>query len=524
MFVRQTGAMRTGKQWVAVMAALLLVACESMKNVERSNVEPEQVRAWNSADITRARKDSPFLKAHMRNGDLFVLEDWDVVAATGSVTGQGTHYDARRRQLGKGEQTVPIDSVAVFETNHLVTSGVVVALTVMAAVTAAVAIYCAANPKDCFGSCPTFYVGDDDRPLAEGFSASIAPSLEDTDIDALYPLRGAGPLEIVMRNEAQETHVVRYVNVLAAPHAAAARVFADPDGTLWECAPPVPPSAASAEEGDILPLVSAPDHRERFSLADSTYLAARETLMLAFDNPPRDGRCGIVVGCRQSLLSTYLLYQTFAYMGTQAGHWIAELERGTMGDAGSELVDILGGIVVRVEKTPGEWMVVGEIDEFGPIATDRHLLMFETPPQWTGRVELELTKGGWRIDDVALVRPVRSVEPLRLSPVAVARDGADDNDALAVLLDPARALTTLPGDAYTLLYDIPADGEYELFLESRGYYLEWIREQWLREESSERLAEMFFDPRAALTRLAPDYKRIEPGMEQAFWSSRYEKP
>ncbi len=523
MRVRRTPPPSRTVRIVVLAGSLLLVACDSLKNVERRNIEPQQFRNWDSGQIEKTRKESPFLKAHMRNGDLFVLQDWSAVAGS-DVVGEGTHYDMHRRVLGTGHQQVPIDSVAVFETNELVTSGAMVALSAMAVVTAAVAIYCASNPKNCFGSCPTFYIGDAERPVAEGFSSSIAPSLEATDVDVVPRVPGGGPLEIVMRNEALETHVVRFVNVLAAPRGPDSRVFADVDGSFWESSHVLEPLDATGPEGDILALVRDADHRERFSLADSTCLSTSETLEFTFDTASAPAQCGIVIGCRQSLLSTYLLYQTLAYMGTQAGHWFAEMERGHLDDVGERLLKVLGGVVVRVETSPGVWTEVGEIDEFGPIATDRHLVAFHSPQEWTGRVQLELTQGGWRIDDVSLAVLDRRVEPLRIGPADVARDGASDPSALAVLLDPDRSLTTLPGDTYTLLYDTPRDRDYELFIESRGYYLEWIREQWLHEESSTHLVEMFLDPRAALTRLAPDYKRMEPGMEQAFWSSRYEKP
>jgi hypothetical protein len=462
----------------------------------------------------------------MRNGDLFVLSDWQIENSISQVIGQGIRYDVDRQKVENGTLHVAIDSVAVFETNVLVTSAAGSALTVMFGITAVVAAICILNPKQCFGSCPTFYICNTDMPVAEGFSASIAPSLEATDIDAIYPACvGGGPLEIVMKNEALETHVVRFVNVLAVPRPPGTRVFAEPDGSLRECLVISEPASAVGPEGDILPLLRAPDHLERFSAADSTYLATRETLRLSFDAPKPRGEYGIVIGCRQSLLSTYVLYQTLAYMGTQAGYWIAELERGRLGEAGADLVGLLGGIDVRVEVRPGEWEQVGEIDEFGPIATDRHLLTFSARTQWTGRVELVMTQGGWRIDDVALATLGDRVEPLRLEPVDVCREGASDPDALATLLDPDRSLATLPGDTYALLYAVPDDGrEYELFLESRGYYLEWIRTQWLQEESAANLSELFFDPHAALTRLAPDFKRVEGTMEASFWSSRYAGP
>jgi hypothetical protein len=496
-----------------------------MYTVERNDVAPEAVRAWTSSQVEIERSLSPFLKLHMRNGDLFVLEDWRVESGTDAVMGRGSRYDPDRREVGAGDYTVPIDSVALFETNVLKGSGAQAALTVMAGITVGIGIICAVSPKTCFGSCPTFYLGDPDRPVAEGFSASIAPSLEATDIDALFPRRAVpGPLEIVMKNEALETHVVRHVDLLAVPHRPGTRVFAAPDGSFREATSLAAPVFSVGPEGDVLPLVRDADHAERFSPADSTCLAARETLEFGFDPVPC-GACGVVIGCRQTLLSTFVLYQTFAFMGRDAGHWMAELERGKLGDAGTRLVDMLGGAVVRVETRPGVWKDVGEIREFGPIAVDHHLVEFDAPDSWTGRVQIELTKGGWRIDDVALATLGDSVEPLRLAPVDIARDSASDPAALAALLDPERSLTTLPGDVYTLLFSIPEDGrDYDVFIESRGYYLEWIRDEWMREESVTRLAEMFFDPDAALTRLAPEYKRVEPAMEAAFWSSRYAKP
>jgi len=83
-------------------------------------------------------------------------------------------------------------------------------------------------------------------------------------------------------------------------------------------------------------------------------------------------------------------------------------------------------------------------------------------------------------------------------------------------------LTTFPGDLYTLRYELPSDAhEYELFLESRGYYLEWIRADWLKEENAQRLAQIMFNTDSALRDLAPEFKSVEAQMEDIFWRSRY---
>ena len=115
-----------------------------------------------------------------------------------------------------------------------------------------------------------------------------------------------------------------------------------------------------------------------------------------------------------------------------------------------------------------------------------------------------------------------AADPVRVKPSFVLRDGAADRDALDRLRSRERQLTTLPGDEYTLVYRLPdAVADYEIFLESRGYYLEWMRAEWIAEEDVLRAAQLFLDPVSALRVMAPEYKRVEADMERTFWSSKY---
>ena len=516
-----------GRALVALVLTAALCGCGStVKSVERKDVPSEDLKRWTADDIQDKQKASPFLKAHMRNGDLFVLNNWSVSADRSAVTGEGSHFDMWRNLLrASGTQSVPIDSVVLFETNQLRMSGSGAALTVMTGITVTVAIICITNPKSCFGSCPTFYLDDGDRPFAEGFSSSISPSLEATDVDAL-PDRDyrPGKFTVTMKNEALETHVVRHVDVLAVPQRRHAQTFHTDDGRFCEVSELAAPVSATGEDGDCLARISACDGVERFVPADSTDLSNTETLELSFSHPS-PGRRALVIGCRQTLLSTYVLYQAFAYMGSETGSWLARFERGDIGNVGATLTDLFAHITVRIESAPGTWSEVGRITEFGPIAVDRHVILFDAPHEWTGRMQLEMTRGGWRVDDVALGDAGNMVEPVRLQPADVLRDGASDATARTLLLDPAHSLTTLPGDTYQLVYDLPRDAPaYDLFLDSRGYYLEWIRNEWIAEENGALLTELFLNPHAGLQRIAPAFKKAEPDMERVFWSSRYEKP
>lgn len=474
---------------------------------------------------------APFLKVHMRDGSIYVLSPWTAADSARTVSGSGKRFGADRQMQAEGDFSISLDSVALLETNVARPSPAVATLAVITGVTAAVALYCASNPKACFGSCPTFYVsdGERDRLQAEGFSASVAPILEARDVDALYRARPrGGELRVRMVNEAYETHVVRYVNLLAVRREAGRRVLSDDRGTFWSVTEPVGPSRCAAPEGDCATALAAFDERERWSLADSADLAARETIDLAFDAPPDTP--ALVVTSRQSLLPTYLLYQTFAYLGTSVGRWIATFERSdaaTVRRAGA-LFTALGGIDVFVPNGAGGWDSVATIRELGPLASDVRLVPLDVAvgarPAGGGplRVRLRMAKGAWRLDAVGLVSIKERVTPLRLEPTEVLlADGRGAPEARAKLVTPGEALVTFPGDEYTLVYKLPAVERHELFLETKGYYLEWMRTEWLAEENLGRAAAMFLDPAGSLRRLAPEFKRAEPGLERAFWRSKY---
>jgi hypothetical protein len=415
--------------------------------------------------------------------------------------------------------TVRIADVALFETNTVQTSPAVAGLALVTTITAAVTLACIIHPKSCFGSCPTFYVSDGTHEVlaAEGFSDSVTPSLEATDVDALWRARPASrTFSVRMTNEALETHVVRSVRVLAAPRPPGGRTIASQQGELWQALRLHAPARCHAAEGDCLEKVRAFDGNERVSTTDAEDLAAREVLELEFPKAPA-ARVGLVIGARQTLLSTYLFYQLLAYLGRQAGESIAAFERqgSSLRERALGLGRALGGIEVLVEDAQGQWRVVGEVSETGPLAAD--VKVVPLPSGAGGRVRLRVTRGHYRLDYLALAELGGRVQPISLEP-ALARW------TRATLPSPAAIspFVTLPGDEVLFRFELPRNPEaYELFLESRGYYLEWMRTEWLPEENPARALLMLLDPSAALRLLAPEFKEHEPRMEELFWRSRY---
>ena len=112
--------------------------------------------------------------------------------------------------------------------------------------------------------------------------------------------------------------------------------------------------------------------------------------------------------------------------------------------------------------------------------------------------------------------------PRAAGATTVKRDGVDDADALETLLDPERHLVTYPGDEYLLVYTLPQSGaDLEFFMDSKGYYYEWMRAEWLKDEDLKMAALVLTDPARVLRILAPAFKRAEPDMERLFWESRF---
>ena len=470
----------------------------------------------------------PFLKLHMKNSNLYLLENWTGNSKNDSLSGEGKLFNPNRELISEGKYDISLNQVVLAETNQIrgeTGTGILAVLTV---ITGVFTIICIANPKACFGSCPTFYASNGDEYIvqSEGFSSSIAPSLEEKDIDALYRIKPeSSHFEVQLRNEAYETHVIRSANILALKKPKGGRVFSSPDGEFFQATNLVEASEVIAPEGDISEKICLFDGIERFSAADSTDLASKEVIDFTFNNITSD-KSGLVIASRQTLLTTYLFYQGLAYMGSSAGEWIAKLERS--GENIKKIVthpgNSLGRIEVLVKKKSGDWEKINEVGETGPIATDINIVPLKNNSQDSDSisVRLRMTKGMWRIDYVALAELGNQVKPVTIPPSASFPKTVNNSRVTDLLTYPDSVLVTFPGDRIFLNYELPDNySDYELFMESQGYYLEWMRNEWLAEENPSKVLQMFFNTNQFFKDLAPQFKQVEAEMEESFWSSKY---
>ncbi|MDR9443175.1 MAG: hypothetical protein RI842_10695 [Schleiferiaceae bacterium] len=513
-----------------VLVLLALPTCQ----VQKLRLK-QQYRQLNELVHREAQKDSiPFIKCHLQNGGVVVFQkNWHLDTAAAEISGQGRYFDFNRERLKEGFLRVGMDSVALYEANRLepgLESRRLAGLMILSSLNIAGTIFCAHNPKACFGSCPTFYTGPGKsvhEAAAEGFSRAIFPSLAYADVDDLDTVTTGKSFSLYMKNEALETHVVRDAALLALPCKKEEQIYQSPQDDFYAGSRPQAPSKAlSAEEGSILQAIRAVDDKAYFSPADGHNLYSPEELLLELPLPAESGdSLGLVLDFRQSLMTTYFIYSALSYMGPEASDYLSQREIANQKQALGRLAILkkLGGIEVSVYKAREEsWKKLGNFYETGPIAINRQVLPFAQEDQKGPiRLKLRLNRGLWRINRVGLTRLHRVVKPEVVKPRAVRRAGVKAAKELRLLQDSTEQLISWPGQTRRLEYQLPTEAPaYALFLRSEGYYLEWMREQWLEDQDLLKLRQMMKNPEAYLREEAQPYKRYEEHMEEVFWSSQ----
>ncbi len=506
-----------------------IISCNTYYHEFRSNYSDANEFIHQSANL----QTKLFLKAHLKNGDVYILRDtWTVDTLSNKVMGEGSRFDFNRKLVYQGSVSIPIDSVAIFETNSKLKNTEderIMALSILAGLDLGFGIVCLTNPKACFGSCPTFYFDEKDNfhyADAEGFSNAISPSMEYFDIDALNTRKIQGnTLDFTMKNEALETHCVKSVKFLAYPLGAQERVFQSPTNTFYLCEEPIPLRSASGPEGSITDLLKKEDRMERFSLSDEHNLSSKEELFLEFDNVRGKDDLGLVLNFRQSLMTTYFIYSAIGYMGDQVSDIFAKIEndQNLIPKLNGGLKKELGNVDIYVwNESSQNWEFQDGFYETGPIAINRQIIPLNAKAKNSKlKIKLVLNKGLWRLDFAALAPIKKEVEPSEIHPTQIHYKGKEDGKALAAIRDTSRHLISMPGDEFNFQFQFPeSDTEYELFLYSKGYYIEWMRESWIRDKNLFKLRQLLEYPKKYLRVEAKNYKRYETNMEQQFWNSK----
>ncbi|GAA4945430.1 hypothetical protein GCM10023314_18250 [Algibacter agarivorans] len=477
----------------------------------------------------------PFFKVHFKNGNVSLLDTWSLNNGKDTITGNGTLYDFNRNTLHTGELHLTINDIAIIETNEyskILTkdNDKIAALSILTGANAILNVVCITNPKACFGSCPTFYV--DGQTLlhnaqAEGFSSSISPSLERQDLDALQYATSSDEFLLIMKNEAFETHMINELYIQAVPKNKNDHVFQDKHGSFYQCGNLLNASLATVNNTNIASRINTIDEAEYFSLTDPNKLETKEEIILEYQGLSTNNY-GLVINFRQTLLTTFLLYNGISYMGDEVGDYFSKIETNEfIKQKLSNPFKRLGKIKLSVWNEELKiWQFIEELYETGPIAKNLVIAPLNNINQTNNKIKIkiEMTKGLWRIDLLALTTIKSETEPYTIYPNTLDIVNGNAYTISDIAKDDHYYLISFPGNEFRFKFKLPElnnKDEFELFLSSKGYYLEWIRKSWLKDKNLSKLKKMLLNDDKTWNELAQEFKAMEDGMESVFWNSKF---
>jgi len=429
------------------------------------------------------------VKAHLTDGSTVVFRN-GITVLQDEIQGDGEKYDLALRTSVR-VTSIPRDDIAAMESYQTPVRAAETAATSAVAgtgiVVGGVLLF-----KAIFGSCPTTYSIRDGAYVleAESFSYSIAPPFEARDVDRLGVRPAGDDLRLELRNEALETHYINQLSLVEVSHRPDESVFPDPSGRPLIVSEIVAPTSAidntmrqvraqlSTADGEAW--ASSEERLQQVSLDDF-----RDYIDMEFDLPVDVRETALILRMRNSLLNTVLLYDVMLQgQGWRALDWMGQ-------DLDSLVTKLrLGywyrdrmGMTVSVWRD-GRYRQVERLPDTGPIAWQDIALTVPVPEPGRLRVRLSFVADNWRIDRVGVAQ-LSAASPGRtiLLGDVLTRDGVPVPDAPGLLQHTDDGyLITKPGDRFTLQFPV-GDAEPGIdrtyFLVAEGYYMEWMRRDWL---------------------------------------------
>ncbi len=417
-----------------------------------------------------------------------------------TVIGQGQRvYLDRLGQSGR-QWRIPLDSILAMTSYESKTSaGRGIAsflLGLTGSIMTPLSIYCVSCPKCCFGSCPTVYVMDSAGATmqAELFSHSISRLLEAEDLDKLECNTGKGKdVELLVTNEALETHYIKRFSLLAVSHPPGTTVLPSADNRFVTIRDIHPPLHAVTREGtDILAQLAHTDSLtyrtgiDRFAeLADK---GAPDEIVVSDSVPPGTTNITLVIRLRNTLLSTILFYDVvLGSQGIEALNWNHRMDTDEEYAAQfKQVYDTFSGLGISVQQD-GKWVQVARIKDVGPITWKTVASAIPVPRSGPVKVRLRSFPDNFIIDQVGFSMRKGEAEAAQteeLVPRRIVDDSAQEREDIRGQLarHDGSYLVTNPGESYRFTYHLtpPSGSEVSLFIQSQGYYTEWIRGNWLR--------------------------------------------
>jgi hypothetical protein len=476
-------------------------------------------------------------KCHIFDGSIIIFRQGFTIKQN-MIYGTGERYYFINNVKMIPVNNISMDSVIAITTYEDYSGGRVIAnvsLGIFGTVLTGTAIYCAFCPKCCFGSCPTVYSFDGSKYSMETelFSQCISKQLEGDDLDMLLQkVPDDGSYKLKVTNEALETHYINKINLILAEHPSCTNLFTNTSGGYTVVKSTTPPQSAVNRDGiNLLSQISSDDndfYRSRKDMvAELKNNISFDWIELNVPVPQNSGRANMVIRYRNTLLSTILFYDiVLGSQGIHAVDWTSKMNNDHVYAKNFKMIyDAFSGI--QAEFRDGDsWKPVGKLPDSGPIAWKYMALEVPSKNQNEITIRLKFVPDNFMIDYIGFDFsdiPENKITYKIISPFEIINKRNDSfvNINNILLANDGQYLVTNPGESLEFNYKIDKryDAEQTLFISSGGYYYEWVRGSWIRNNTTEYKFDLY-RIKETLNALAESWEKDKELIESEFFRTR----
>lgn len=512
---------------VIILSGLIFCGCYH-------NLQPVEI---NKETLSGTAIISTPTKCHVIDGSV-ILFDRGFNVYLDQIRGNGVRFYFKKEKKNADVTSFPLDSIVAITTYEdynearLIANG---SLAIFGAAVVGITAYCVACPKCCFGSCPTVYTYDNGKASLETelFSSSISRMLENEDLDLLkQKIPDDGIYKLKITNEALETHYINKFNLILAEHPSGTSVYPDINGKLTLFRNPVSVKSAYNSAGeDVLNKISCEDtmiYRSGTELVNNLkYGPKSDWIDITADVP--DGKCNakLLVRYRNTLLSTILFYDVLlGSQGIKAVQWIDRMNNDREYAEDFKMIyDNFSGIQIEVFDDD-RWVPAGRFPDAGPITFKNIAAVIPVSGKSELKLRLKFIPDNFIIDYAGIEFTNEDGEKLTtevLVPAELKKNNVNASDAQYTILENSdlNYLITNPGDSYSLIYKIDKryDLQQSLLISSDGYYNEWLRGSWIKNDSTKQSFDIY-NIKKNLRMLAESWESGRVLIESEFFKSR----
>ena len=481
------------------------------------------------------------VKAHMDDGTMVTMkEGFDRQIFYDSVflipKEFGIKYDLYRTSHDTVTK-IPFSDVAFLETvtDHLDETAFFSSLpgTVFTYVVIHVAI---------FGSCPTYYSlgGREEHLEAEGFSYSISEKFELGDLDKLRRAEVQdGIVNLKIKNEAYETHYINQFQLKEVQHKPSFEAVPyekenfllgrDHKVFLTNNSAQII-SARNSKGLNVLDLVREKDNT--FYQSGSEFIPevlantdSRDYIDLSINPEGNKGKLFLHLKLRNSLLNTVLFYNVLLdKQNYRAIKWITD-------DSNKNLYAYqfykwykkYFGLTVEVERN-GNYVEMGRIGDMGPISWAETGLVVDVKKNEPVNIRLSFLPDNWQIDYVGVSFTGDEDPPIQTHHISSL--SAKDLDSTLIKnklsQDDEEYFVNYPGHSIDVGFEVGKTDEStkrSWFIYSKGYYIEWLRNNWLEPKMGESVQKEISLDAELIPELYREWQNVKTDFEELFFET-----